>query len=148
MLYHPIISYSRLCLQGSSLCKLFEVSHAHIFNSTVMLILMFLLSLYCVCQRPVSCDLINLRMSLCKYFKRVDIFAFLQCLILKALLDLFQCGNHWQQYNTSLTVTQPNIHMILVNVVFFNHTAYCIGFCFRCYCTCRTLLKEITWFDY
>ena len=32
-------------------------------------------------------------------------------------------------------ITWPNI---FVNMVSPDHTVYCIGFCFRCYCICRT----------
>ena len=50
-------------------------------NFIVMLTPWFQLSYCCACHSSVSCDLINLAMSLYKYFKRVNISALLQCQI-------------------------------------------------------------------
>ena len=66
-------------------------------NFIVMLTPWFQLSYCCTCHSFVSCDLINLAMSLYKYFKRVNVSALLQCLIR-------------QQYSNSQTVINLTKH--------------------------------------
>ena len=76
-------------------------------------------------------------MSHYKYFKRVaiDILILLccsawskRCLCTSFIMVTVQYFSNVTQWN------------ILVNVVSSDHiyTAYCIGFCFRCHCTCMT----------
>ena len=55
--------------------------------------------------------------------------ALLQCLLIwKALKNFFHQGNHPALFQCNLT-KHPCKHS--------DHIAYCIGFCFRCHCTCR-----------
>ena len=101
------------------------------FNSSVMLLPIFLLSDYYACHNLVSCDLINLTMCPHKYFKIVDISILFHCSAgpeKPFLLYIFHHKDSATLLQCSST-KHPCEH---------SRTAYCIGFCFRCYCTCRT----------
>ena len=90
----------------------------------------FQLTHCCMCHSPVFCDLINsclFASTSCQNSRHFN-FALLQCLPIQKGLQYF----FHQDDNTALL--QPNI---LINMISSDHTAYCMGFCFRCHCTHR-----------
>ena len=134
------IPYSGFFLQDPSLCELLRSCWLADFNSIVTLILY----LNSVTVAYVTLLYLVIWLTYVSLQILQKILHFCIAAVPDSQSDLKGPSaliSSWRHYSTSLTVTQPNI---FINVVSSDRTAYCKGFCFRYYCTCRIwqLLKR------
>ena len=91
-----------------------------------------------MCHSPVSCVLINL-----------FLFWLYASTSPRIYILILLCCSAWSKRtfctNCTSFITLPTQHFSNVIVVSSDHTAYCMGFCFRLHCMCRTqhVLKRL-----